>query len=206
MRNIFNELAIPTVNELFDFGNDPAAVKAANSAIDALCESIGTLSPYSIATIARQHFPGEPLKMAITKLDMEIQQVCAGIASHSAKIKAVIDAENDRLAPAIGSAVRRTFAIGERVEQIASAIARARQDNEIRRAKMQEARMSEAEIESLAPAVVDTSDLLAERESLNVELNILNAFISTGDESCLPDGFLTVTELVKVSNPEKLAA
>lgn len=206
MRNIFNELAIPTAKELLDFSNDPEAVDAANNSIDCLIELVSNLTPASIAAIARQHFPGESLQMSITKLDMEINQACVGIASHSAKTKVVGDAEHDRLAPAMSSAVRRTFAIGERIEQIAAAIVRAKQDNETRRAKMQEARMSDAEIESMAPSVVDTSDLLAERESLNAELNILNAFISTGDESCLPDGFLTVTEPVKVSSTEKLVA
>lgn len=200
------DLNKPTANDLLEFRNDSEAVKAAQSVIQGLRELAYIVTPMTIATIARQHFPGEPLQIAIAKLEIEVQQAHAEAVKHAAQFKSVSDSERDRLAPAMSSAVRRTFAIGERVEQIAYAIVWAKQDNETRRAKMQEARMSDAEIESLAPAVVDVSGLLAERECLNAELNILNAFLTTGDESCLPDGFLTVTELVKVSNLEKLAA
>lgn len=186
------KLPTPTAKGLLDFKNEPGALKAAQISIQRLIDLANTITPISIAAIAQQLYPSEPLGVAVTKLDEKIQQACAGIASHAAQSKDVLETERTRLAPVMGTAARRVFAIHEHLAQIESAIARAKQDNESRRAKMLEAKMSADEIEKLAPAVFDASGLLAERELLNDELNILNAFITTGDESCLPDGFEAV--------------
>lgn len=187
------DLNKPTANDLLKFRNDPELIKSSNRAINSLRELASIITPLTIAAIAQQLYPSESLGMAVAKLDIQIQQVRAGIVSHAAQAGDVSETERARLAPVLGTATRRVFAIYERIAQIGAAIPRATQDNELRRAKMQDAQMSPAEIDSIAPPVADTSGLSADLELLNVELNILNAFIETGDESCLPDGFVAVS-------------
>jgi len=185
---------------MIDFNARPEAGKAAMSAIRALQDLARIATPQAIAQVAAQHYPGVPLQMAIAKLEIEITQARTEFAAYAAQCKEVHDAERERLAPVRGSAVRRTFAIHEQLEQIGREIAHAQSETESRRKKMSEAKMTQAEIDNLAPAVADTSVLLAERERLTVELNSLNAFISTNDESLLPDGF-ELTEPLKISFP-----
>jgi len=199
------DLHTPTAKEALDFSTDPEALKAAFSAIRILRELTRAITPQAVATLARQRFPGQPLAMAIASLEVEVAQAHAELVGHTELARAAQDAERERLAPVRSSAVRRAFAAQERLEQINREIPRVGSAAEARRSKLEEAGLSQNEIDCLAPAP-DTASLLAEREELTIELGSLNAFIATGDESYLPEGF-TVTDPVKVSFPlEKLAA
>lgn len=199
------DLSTPSAKSMRDFNNNPDALKAAISAIRALQDLVRIVTPHTIAMIAQQQFPGQPLAMAIANLEIEITQAHTELSGHAEQTRAAQDAERERLAPVRGFAVRRTFAIQDRLEQIGREIPRAENDAEARRVKLAEAGVKQEEIDRLVPAF-DISGLLAERDELQDELDSLNRFITTGDDSHLPEGF-TVTPILKVEFPlEKRAA
>ncbi len=194
---MFSQLPTPSPDDLRAFQHNPEAIRAATAIKTDLLRAIQAMHPFTVAAVARQFFPGEDDFQAVSKLGLEIAASLRELAAHGEDCASVAAAEKARIAPVMGSAVRRAFEIAARLPALESAIRNHSTESTKKRAALEAAGVTGDDLTRLSNAE-SIGALIAEQAALRIENEGLQQFISTGDERHLPAGFV-VNEPVKVS-------
>ena len=193
------QLPTPSPDDLRAFQHNPEAIRAAIGIKTDLLRAIQGLSPFTLAAVARQFFPGETDFQAISKFGLDLAASLRDLSGHGKDCGTVEAAEKDRLSATMSSAIRRHLEIAGRLPQLVDQLRRHETDTSQRRQKLVAAGVSGDDLERLSEDTT-IADLLSEQKALQVENEALGRFIATSDERHLPAGFV-VAEPVKVSIP-----
>lgn len=192
-----DDLTKPTPALLLEFSGDQDSIKAAQEVARSFQQLAQAMTPFTIATIARQHFPGETLHVAVAKINIAVIQATSELSNHAWIAREVQNAERARLAPVLSTAVRRSFEIHGLLKRIDFELAGGPRDVEAKHEKYAKAGVGKADFEKMVPEF-DAAPLLAEKANLLVELESLEAFTASGDERFLPEDF-EVTAIPKTT-------
>ncbi|MBY0236721.1 MAG: hypothetical protein K2W93_17205 [Burkholderiaceae bacterium] len=194
-----NEFLIPLTADGFrKFRHDPAAKRQAVADASQLAGVLKNLfhitTPLSMLMMAQRQYPdatmGEAVKLALEKA----KQAVVAVKENQAEHKAVMDAERARLAPAMSRASKRVFAILEQIKVLQGEKSRSVGEIEAKRKKMADAGVPKEDVDRLTPAF-DVAGVNAQIQGLKAEQAGLEAFIASGDDNLLPDGFVLVESL-----------
>lgn len=186
------DFSMPGAAELREFNRDQDAVRTAIAIKADLIREIQRLHPFTIAALARQHFPGQPDFQALSRFGLEIAATLRDLTEHGEDCKAIMRAADAEIAPLFETATTRHFQIiGQDLPRIEAEIASCARRAQEKREALKKAGVAGDDLERLS-ATDGIGGLIAEKSALTVENDSLVQFIQTKDERHLPPGFKAV--------------
>lgn len=176
------------------FITDGVAITTATGIIRDLTRAIRKLDPFTVCAIAKARHPMVPMGEALNELAAEVAEDGEELAEFQAEVEDCLKTDKELLAPYIYEAGRRLLEHARRIEDIESQIERGETANTHKRDKLRAAGVSQQHIDAIC-APFDPAPLDAEREKLEAEDAVLEAFIRTRDLSLLPPDFEVRPEL-----------
>ena len=172
-----------------EFSQDRAAVRLADRILRDLERAIRKANQLTVAAVALHRAPGLPITDALRALAGEVDAMVAALERFQATTATTLKADQDRLAPLMSAAVRRSFAAVRRIEQIDAQVRSGEQRAQDKREKLRAAGVTGADLDALSKPF-DPAPLEAERAALAAEIELLERFLRTKDESILPADFV----------------
>lgn len=199
---------LPSPEDLQSFRLDAEAMRAAVKLRATISAQVFLLRPETLLALARQFFPGENYFQAISKFGLEAVAALRELTQHGEDVCSLSKAENDRLAPLVAEAARRSFEIVRKLEGVSNALRFIDADIIEREASLRKAGVKG---EDLARVMADgAEDREARRTALNDERTALLAqqgalsdFLKSGNERHLPEGF-SIVEVPRISARDAL--
>lgn len=181
----------PTQKTVQDSRSDPLAGRAmlllTNAMIDFM--SVVRWAPASLLAVGQAKHPDKTPSEAADLFCEEIKAATLGLKAHRKAYEAEYDAEATRIKPQMSTASRRHFAIIEELASLKNASVRGDSDAVAHREKLEAAGLTKAQIDTIVVPFNPVENEL-KIAALNLEFEQVTAFISTGDESLLPAGFV----------------